>query len=83
MRFEVVRADHDLGAPIEDVAREAADATANAYANDAGIDVEDHLRVQLASRGITADQATLQELGREIRSGHGVDLGRPDGSESG
>jgi hypothetical protein len=78
-----LRADHDLGAPLEDVAREAADATATAYTNNADIDVEEHLRAQLASRGITADEAALQELAREVRSGHGVDLGRPDGSEAG
>lgn len=77
-----LRADRDLGAPIEDVAREAADATGLAYTNDAGIDVEEHLRVQLASRGLSADPATLDELAREIRSGHGVDLGEPDGSVS-
>lgn len=76
-----LRADQDLGAPIENVAREAADATSNAYANDSGIDVEEHLRAQLSSRGVTADAATLQELAREIRSGHGADLGQPDGSE--
>ena len=45
------------------------------------IDVEEHLRAQLSSRGVTADAATLQELAREIRSGHGADLGQPDGSE--
>jgi hypothetical protein len=83
MRFEVVRADHDLGAPIEDVAREAADATGTAYTNDPGIDVEEHLRAQLSSRGIAAaDEATLEELAREIRSGHDPAIGRPDGSET-
>ena len=77
------RTDHDLGADVEDVAREAADATATAYTHDAGIDVEEHLRAQLASRGLTADAATLAELARRIRSGHELDLGRPDGSERG
>jgi hypothetical protein len=83
MEFEVVRgSQHDLGAPIEDVAQEAADATALAYTNDAGIDVEDHLRAQLSSRGIAAaDEATLAELARQVRSGHEPAVGRPDGSE--
>lgn len=76
-----LHADQDLGAPIEDVAREAADATGNAYTNDAGIDVVEHLRAQLASRGVTAGEDTLQELAREIRSGHDPSFGRPDGSE--
>lgn len=84
MRFEIVRAQGELGAPLEDVAREAADATSTAYARDAGIDVEEHLRAQLSSRGIAAaDDATLAELAREVRSGHGPDLGRPDGSVAG
>ena len=76
-----LHADQDLGAPIEDVAREAADATSNAYTNDSTIDVEEHLRAQLSSRGVTASAETLAELAREIRSGHGADLGEPDGSE--
>ena len=76
-----LHADHDLGAPIEDVVREAADATSNAYTNDSTIDVEEHLRAQLSSRGVTASAETLAELAREIRSGHGADLGEPDGSE--
>lgn len=81
MRFEIVRAEGELGAPLEDVAREAADATATAYANDATIDVEEHLRAQLSSRGIAAaDEETLAELAREVRSGHAPDLGKPDGS---
>ncbi len=75
-----LRADQDLGAPIEDVAREAADATSTAYTHDAGIDVEEHLRAQLASRGVSADEEELRELAAEIRSGHGVELGHPDGS---
>lgn len=81
MRFEIVRAEGELGGPIEDVAREAADATSTAYTRDAGIDVEEHLRSQLSSRGIAAaDDETLAELAREIRSGHGPELGEPDGS---
>jgi hypothetical protein len=71
----------DLGAPIEDVAQEAIDATASAYTNDPGTDVEAHLRAQLSSRGIAAaDDATLDELVRSIRAGHSVSVGQSDGS---
>lgn len=71
----------DLGAPVEDVAQEAVDATTTAYANDAGIDVERHLQQQLASRGLRAgDGALISQLATEIRSGHRVAVGRPDGT---
>jgi hypothetical protein len=82
MRFEVVRdIDGELGAPIEDVAQEAIDATASAYTSDAGIDVDEQLRVQLRARGIAAvDDATIGELAHRIRSGHRVSIGQPDGS---
>ena len=82
MNFEVDRERQDeLGAPVDDVAQEAIDATATAYANDAGIDVEQHLRVQLSGRGVVASDAeTIDHIGREIRAGHDVSVGRPDGS---
>ena len=73
------RAD-DLGAPIEDVAQEAVDATSTAYANDAAIDVEDRLALELGSRGLRADGDVIAEVAADIRSGHRVDLGRSDGS---
>jgi len=73
----------ELDAPIGDVAQEAIDATAATYASDAGIDVEEHLSVQLRSRGLRADAAVLAELARDIRSGHHVREGRPDGSVDG
>jgi hypothetical protein len=69
-----------LGAPVEDVAQEALDATTTAYANDAGIHVERHLHDQLASRGLRADDELISELANEIRSGSRVDVGRPDGT---
>jgi len=70
-----------LGAPVQDVAQEAIDAVAALYANEAGIDVEEHLRTQLASRGITTvDPSWLSEVGHQIRSGHPVRVGTPDGS---
>lgn len=82
MKFEVVRdIEGELGAPIEDVAQEAIDATATAYTTDASIDVDEQLRVQLRARGIAAsDEATIAELAHGIRSGHHVSIGRPDGS---
>ena len=84
MKFEMASDfEGELGAPVEDVAQEAIDATATAYANyaDADIDVEQHLRAQLSSRGIrAADEEWIAEAAHEIRSGHRVSVGRPDGS---
>jgi hypothetical protein len=81
-RFEIDPARAaELGAPVENVAQEAIDATTTAYANDAGIHVERHLQDQLASRGLRADDEELiSELAHEIRSGSRVDVGRPDGT---
>ena len=71
----------ELGARARDVAQEAVDAVAAAYTSDAGIDVDDQLRAQLASRGIeTVDEGWLAEVARRIRSGHEVRVGRSDGS---
>ena len=73
--------DGELGARVEDVAQEAIDAVAATYTNDAGIDVDEHLRAQLSSRGITgADGGWIAEVSHEIRSGHQVEVGRSDGS---
>ena len=82
MRFEIAKdSEGELGAPIDDVAQEAIDATATTYSSDAGIDVEQHLRAQLASRGIqAADEESLADIAHQIRSGHRVSVGRPDGS---
>lgn len=73
------RAD-ELGAAVEDVAQEAIDATAAAYTNDAGIDVEERLGVELWTRGLRASEDVRTEIAAEIRSGHQVRLGRSDGS---
>ena len=73
------RAD-ELEAAIEDVAQEAIDATATAYTNDAAIDVEERLGVELWTRGLRASEDTRAEVAAEIRSGHHVQLGRSDGS---
>jgi hypothetical protein len=85
MNFVMARDNQDeLGARIEDVAQEAIDATASAYANEPGVDVEAHLRAQLSSRGIAAaDESTLDEVARSIRAGHSVSVGQSDGSLDG
>jgi hypothetical protein len=70
----------ELGAPVLDVAQEAVDATAGSYASDAAIDVEDHLRAQLSSRGLRADDAVVAEVATAIRSGDQVTVGNRDGS---
>jgi hypothetical protein len=73
--------DGDLGAPVQDVAQEAIDSVAATYAHDPQVDVEEQLRAQLASRGITGtDQEWLDEVVHEVRAGHPVRVGRPDGS---
>ena len=75
---------NELGARIDDVAQEAIDAVSLLYANDASIDVEQHLQDQLSSRGIAAaDQETLAEAARDIRAGHSPSVGEPDGSVDG
>ncbi len=69
------------GAPLQDIAQEAVDATATTYTRTPEIDVEEVLRTELESRGLAADtDATLQELATAIRSGHEVRLGWHDGS---
>ncbi len=74
----------DLGARIGDVAQEAIDAVALAYAHDAATDVERRLEAEFASRGIVAaDAETLDEIQRGIRAGRTPSVGRPDGSPPG
>ena len=82
MKFEIANDyDGELGAPIDDVAQEAIDAAATTYTGDASVDVEQQLRAQLASRGIqAADEESIAQIAQEIRSGHHVSVGRPDGS---
>ena len=73
--------DGDLGARVEDVAQEAIDAVAKTYGNDAAIDVGQHLREQLSSRGITgADDAWITEVTEGIRADRPVQVGESDGS---
>jgi hypothetical protein len=85
MEFEMEpEVDGELGARVEDVAQEAIDATATTYTNDAGIDVDEFLRVQLSSRGIRAvNEEWLAETAHQIRSGHEIRVGEPDGSVDG
>ncbi|MDZ5661718.1 hypothetical protein SFC79_08090 [Nocardioides sp. S-58] len=83
MEFEMAR-DGDLGAPVQDVAQEAVDATATRYTRTPDIDVEQTLREQLQGRGIRAvSEATIGEIATSIRAGHSVRLGRHDGSIEG
>ena len=80
MDFVLTRVE-DLGARPEDVAQEAVDATATTYTNDASIDVTEHLRAQLSSRGLrAAREDELEGLAAKIRSGYHVRLGEHDGS---
>ena len=67
--------------PAQDVAQEAIDATATAYTDNPGVDVEEQLRIQLSSRGVRAlREERVAEIARSIRSGHHVAVGEPDGS---
>ena len=76
--------EEELGAPPGDVAQEAVDATATTYTKDPSIDVEEHLRLQLESRGLmTAHEEDLARIAEGIRSGHHVALGEHDGSMDG
>lgn len=71
----------DPGQQPADVMQEAVDATATAYAGDGSIEVEDHLRHELSSRGITEqDPDWVRDLAHRIRSGHSIVLGGSDGS---
>ena len=64
-----------------DVMQEAVDATSTAYTGDSSIDVAEHLRHELHSRGINdQDPAWVDDIATRIRSGHTVVLGGSDGS---
>jgi len=71
----------DLGAPVQDVAQEAVDATATRYARTPDIDVLQTLREQLHGRGLAAVSDTdLEQVAASIRAGHAVQIGEHDGS---
>ncbi|WP_435742447.1 hypothetical protein [Nocardioides sp. SYSU DS0663] len=58
--------------------QQAVDATATAYTRDAEIDVEDHLRREMARAGLALDDdAWVREVARAVRSGHHVDFTEP------
>jgi hypothetical protein len=82
MRLEMnAEYDHDLGAPVHDVARQAVEAAAATYAGTADIDVDEQVRVQLSSRGIKrVDEAWVSEVARSIRAGHLASALQTDGS---
>lgn len=65
----------DLADGAVALAQQAIDATATAYTQDAGIDVDERLAAELRSRGIAvpADDEVAQ-LARDIRSGHHVSV---------
>jgi hypothetical protein len=76
--------DGELGPRAEDVAQEAIDATATAYTDNAEIDVDEQLRIQLSSRGIRAvNEEWLSETAREIRSGHHTRVADQDAGPAG
>jgi hypothetical protein len=80
MHLETV-SEGDLGAPVEDVAQEAIDATATRYARTPAIDVTATLRAQLHGRGLRAtSEVELEEVAASIRAGRAVEVGRHDGS---
>jgi uncharacterized protein (DUF1499 family) len=83
MEFETID-DHELAAPVHDVAREAVDAAATVWARSSVTDVEESLRAELRSRGLrVVDDSNLRALADDIRAGRPVRLGRHDGSVSG
>ncbi|WGL51014.1 hypothetical protein P5P86_13690 [Nocardioides sp. BP30] len=65
----------ETGADIAAAVQQAIDATATAYTDDARIDVEERLRGELRERGLKAsDEAAIEELARDVRSGHHVSV---------
>ena len=61
---------------LKALVQDAVDATATDYTEDAGIDVEDTVRRELAQRGLAIDDDEwVAELAHYIRSGHPVEVG--------
>lgn len=59
--------------------QQAVDATATAYTQDASIDVEDHLRREMAQAGMPLDDdGWVREVAQAIRSGHHVQFAAPE-----
>lgn len=66
---------------VADATQEAIDATAHAYAAAPELDVEEHLRAEIDSRGIVLDDSSwLTEAAGHIREGKPVVVGESDGS---
>jgi hypothetical protein len=60
----------------------AVDATAAIYAEHAGTDVEQRLRMEMQDRGLGVDdEAWVVDVARRIRSGHDVRVGLPGESQ--
>ena len=58
---------------VAEVVQAAVDSTATAYTRDAGLDVEERLRSELAGRGVDLDdEAWLAEAASGIRAGHSL-----------
>lgn len=75
MRFEADPEAGELGEGAAVLAQQAIDATATAYTDNARIDVEERLRAELRERGLLApDEASIEQLARDIRSGHHVSV---------
>jgi hypothetical protein len=56
----------------------AVDATATLYTEDAGLDVEQRLRMEMQERGLDVeDDPWITEVAHRIRSGHDVQVGVP------
>ncbi len=81
MEFETIH-DHDLSAPVRDVAQEAVDSTVVTWTRSRSrdIDLEQSLRDELRSRGLGTDDDTLRRLADDIRAGREVRIGEHDGS---
>lgn len=56
----------------------AVDATATIYAEHAGTDVEQRLRIEMQDRGLrVGDETWILDVARRIRSGHDVRVALP------
>lgn len=55
----------------------AVDATATAYTESSGTDVESRLRAEMTKRDLEVDEVWAAGVARRIRSGHDVRVGLP------
>lgn len=77
--------DHEEVEALRRATQQAVDATSTAYTEDASIDVEQRLREEMGKRGVDLDdEEWVAEVGRAIRSGHGITFDRePSGGNGG